>query len=103
DFKMINNRKCYKATTIYQVKYGKKEFTHPVVAWYSPELPFNFGPQGYGNLPGLILELQIRNATFTAYEIETDLNQEIDFSTLLKNVKIISELERDIMISEFLN
>lgn len=32
-----------------------------VVAWFSPQIPVSAGPDGYGGLPGLILELDIDN------------------------------------------
>lgn len=37
--------------------------TNNVVAWFSPQIPFSAGPKGYGQLPGLILKLDINNGS----------------------------------------
>jgi GLPGLI family protein len=70
--KLIDGYECYKATNEYIVINSKGEFRHPVVAWYSPKLPYSFGPAGYGGLPGLILELQVRNNVFVVEKIILD-------------------------------
>jgi GLPGLI family protein len=51
--KIIDSYLCYKATYNHSVK----SMQGLVTAWYCPELPFSFGPKGYGGLPGLIVEL----------------------------------------------
>lgn len=52
----------------------------PVIAWFTPELPFSFGPQNYGGLPGLILELQTQHELFSVTNIE--LNTEVEIPPL---------------------
>lgn len=87
--KMIDNYLCFKATNINRVENGAGVFNHPVTAWYCPKLPYSYGPKGYGGLPGLILELQVRNATYGAKRI--DLNTSLNFdATFLMNIKTIS-------------
>ncbi len=51
--KYIDKYLCYKAIMTHSVKSRKGT----VIAWYCPEIPYSFGPKGYGGLPGLILEL----------------------------------------------
>lgn len=68
--KYIDSYLCYKATSEQIVVNSEGTFKHPVVAWYCPTIPFNFGPKGYQGLPGLILELQVRNITWGATKIE---------------------------------
>lgn len=97
--KIIENFKCYKATNIYEVNNGVKTFKHPVTAWYCPEIPINFGPNGYGNLPGLILELQVRNHVYGAKKISFDNKEKISFDK--KNVTIIDEKELQEKIKKF--
>ena len=36
-----------------------------VIAWFTPQIPVSAGPSGFGQLPGMILELDIDNATRT--------------------------------------
>ncbi|WJS93693.1 GLPGLI family protein [Flavobacterium johnsoniae] len=90
--KMIDNYLCYKATNIYRVTYGDKAFNHAVTAWYCPKLPYPYGPIGYGNLPGLILELQVRNAVFGAKSIKLKSDEDFDIKSLEK-IKVLSEKE----------
>lgn len=92
--KLIDNYLCYKATNIYKVEYGAKVFNHPVTAWYCPALPYSYGPIGYGNLPGLILELQVRNAVFGVKNINLQSEQDFDIKVLNK-IKILSRKEME--------
>lgn len=88
--KKIDNYTCYKATSEYIVINGKGEFHHPVIAWFCPELPYSFGPAGYGGLPGLILELQEWNNVFGAIKIEfKSLDEPIILPT--KGIKIAEQ------------
>ena len=88
--KKIDNYTCYKATSEYIVINGKGEFHHPVIAWFCPELPYSFGPAGYGGLPGLILELQEWNNVFGAIKIEfKSLDEPIILPT--KGIKISNQ------------
>ena len=97
--KKIDNYTCYKATTIYKVDNAEKVFYHPVVAWFCPELPYSYGPKGYGNLPGLILELQIRNSNFGVKSISKTKKIDLKLKTL-KNIKILTEEEFDKKLDE---
>jgi GLPGLI family protein len=89
--KEINGFLCYKATSVNRIEYGEKVFNHPVTAWYCPTLPYNFGPNGYSGLPGLILELQVRNVVYGACKIE--LNSTETFKIETKKMKILNEKE----------
>ena len=66
--KTILGYTCYKAT-------HNREGMNPVIvtAWYSPEIPYQFGPKGYSRLPGLILEIVLGGkTTYTADTINWD-------------------------------
>lgn len=70
--KEIQGFKCFKAVSSYEVDRGKnfKKLTFPLIAWFTPEIPFSCGPFAYDNLPGVILEIQIRNITYGAKSID---------------------------------
>src|SRR5699024_11197932 len=59
-----------KATATVNLNYKKKKGV--LTAWFTPDLPFQFGPIGYAGLPGLILELSIRGITYYADDIQLD-------------------------------
>lgn len=97
--KIIDGYKCYKATSEYVVINSVGEFRHPVIAWYCPEIPLPFGPNGYGGLPGLILQLQVRNVTFGVENI--DFNSDENFEINKKSMKILSEEEYKKALNKF--
>lgn len=70
--KTIAGFKCTKASAVvYKDSSSQKEIK--VIAWFAPELPFQFGPMEYSGLPGLILGLESRNNFyFYADEIKLD-------------------------------
>lgn len=98
--KLIDNYLCYKATNIYKVSNDTKTFLHPVTAWYCPQIPYRYGPNGYSNLPGLILELQVRNVVYGAKVIKLD--SELDFDLkFLDKIKILRGKELDDAYEKF--
>lgn len=89
--KIIDGYKCYLAKT---------KFAHlDVYAWYCPSIPFSTGPRDYGNLPGLILELQVGKLYFEAKKIGFDNNLVVNYD--LNKIKTISESEMDKIVNEF--
>jgi GLPGLI family protein len=85
--KNIGAYKVFKAET--QEVYNdntKQERTRLVTAWYCPDLPYFFGPLGYFDLPGLILELHKSGHKFIAEEININPqefnNLELPVSTI---------------------
>lgn len=68
--KYIGDFLCIKATKEDTLKRGEKTVVKPAIAWFCPELPIPYGPLNYGNLPGLIMELQTDRAIFGLLTIE---------------------------------
>jgi GLPGLI family protein len=90
--KKIDKYLCYKAILSQENK--------KITAWFSPDIPFRFGPAGYGNLPGLILELSFENdlssIVYFASHLDFDKNK---IQTIEKpnGGKVIGKLEYDKM------
>lgn len=67
--KKVGKYICYKATTIKTTEGRNGKIEKKITAWYSPQIPYNFGPKDYNGLPGLILQLQEDNLLITAKKI----------------------------------
>lgn len=62
--KTINGRLCVKAT-LKKVAATGRDKNYVVVAWFTPEIPFTFGPIGYYGLPGAIVRLETPSLFYT--------------------------------------
>lgn len=104
DTKTIGDYTCFKATTFYTTTNPEgKVFKHDFTAWYTPQLPYKFGPAGYGNLPGLIIELQGERMTYGVKKIQFyDEGKESKENKIpeLKNKKLITEEEFEKLAAE---
>lgn len=69
EIKEIQGLKCVKAIGTRIADEGDRKFTYEIVAWFCPEIASSAGPMGYGDLPGLILELHENNVVFGAKKI----------------------------------
>ncbi|MDN3674890.1 GLPGLI family protein [Flavobacterium branchiarum] len=87
--KLINGYKCYKAITERKIWLKKTDNVAKVIAWYCPTIPMNFGPKGFGGLPGLILELQDDKMIYLASRIEISKKLKIKINKI--EGKIISQ------------
>lgn len=68
--KEIDKHICLKAQLNYNSYSVGLVFSRQVIAWYCPEIPFSFGPNGYGGLPGLIVQLQTEDAVIGLEKLE---------------------------------
>lgn len=100
--KMIDNYKCYKATNVFIVESPNKTFHHPVVAWFCPDLPYSFGPNGCSGLPRLILELQERFVVYGVRKIDFNTNQSFNIIEM-KGVKTMKQKDVDDLLEKRMN
>lgn len=101
--KMIGDYLCFKATTFRTVTTPKgKVIKYDYTAWYSPQLPYKFGPAGYGNLPGLIIELQGEGFTYGVKKIQfyEDAEKKENEMPYLRKLKLISDEEFEALAAE---
>lgn len=73
--KMILNYPCQEAVL--------QDTSKKVVAWFTPAIPVSTGPNGYANLPGIILSVDVDNGKRTIVATKSDL-KEFDQSILKK-------------------
>ncbi len=99
DKRIINGFECKKAV----IKEGKDNYSK-VVAWYCPKIPFRFGPRGFNNLPGLIIELIITNRNkviFTLSKLEINKDK-IIIEKPIKGKKVtkdeFNQIGKDLML-----
>lgn len=100
--KKIGGYKCYQAIATEEL-YSRQGFTYckKVIAWFTPEIPLNFGPKYYNGLPGLILEIDRDKFTLRATKI--NLNPEkkdLKIKKLNKDDQIITQEEAHNRIKE---
>ena len=67
---VINNLTCYKATTRIELNGRRGKFYKDIVAWYTINIPVPIGPDGFGGLPGLIIQLENDKITTTLTKVE---------------------------------
>ncbi len=87
EVKIIANYKCHKATTNFR---GRK-----YVAWYTTDIPVNFGPWKFKGLPGLILEV-----TDKSKEVLIQLTN-LSLNVKKNNVKSKNGEENQVVYSNF--
>lgn len=107
-FKLVNETKiiggytCYKATTTETVYFSKfnigiEDKVNQITAWYTNQIPSQFGPLNFFGLPGLILELQFSNVTYSAIELKLS-NKPIKISKPAKGKKMKFEEYEKLMV-----
>lgn len=99
EIKEIEGYLCMKAETKDTIK------NQTIHAWFSDAIAFNGGPEGYGGLPGMILELDINDGdaviTATKVDLETPL-EKLPIPKKMKGKKVDTAKLND-MIAEFID
>ncbi|NHN26355.1 GLPGLI family protein [Flavobacterium jejuense] len=72
--KLIDGKKCYKATTTKKITLKSRVKEYEVIAWFYSDIPTSFGPKGFNGLPGLIIELIDDKVTLVAKNIKKGVN-----------------------------
>jgi GLPGLI family protein len=100
----IDNYICYKATTTRIIENSEGKHKLAITAWYAPEISLPFGPDGYGGLPGLILQLN-NNGTITSLKkiVFFNENEDIDISFSVKGKKVSEEEFNRIVSKQYTN
>jgi GLPGLI family protein len=91
--KQIAGYVCQKAVTM--------DDTVQVEGWFCPQIPVSAGPNGYGQLPGLILELAVDKGR-TVYTADSIALQAVDMAQFEapKGGKVVTRTEYDQIVKE---
>ena len=68
-----------------------KDTSKQIVAWFTPQIPVNCGPEGYGDLPGLIVLLVYNNGKSTIALEKIEFKEIDDIPKPEKGEKISQE------------
>ncbi|WP_066222284.1 GLPGLI family protein [Formosa haliotis] len=98
----IDRYTCYKATATKTLETVEGPQKTQITAWYSPELPLSYGPDGYGQLPGLILQLEHNGVISTLKRLKFEANNPVTIDPPTKG-KSISETDFNEMIKNAFN
>ncbi len=74
-----------------QVAEDPEPKTETITAWYTPMIPASHGPDQFGGLPGLILELSTNNTTMLCTKVVLNPKEEITIEIPEKGKKVTRE------------
>ena len=71
--------------------------TTKVTAWYSPQIPISQGPLEYWGLPGLILEVNVRNTTMLCSKIVMNPDEKLKIEVAQKGKEVTKKEYKSII------
>jgi len=69
----------------------EKPKTEEIVAWYTPMIPASHGPDEFGGLPGLILELSTSNTTILCTKVVLNPKEPVNIEAPVKGKEVSRE------------
>ena len=72
-----------------------------VVAWFTPDIPLQFGPKNYNGLPGLILQIDKEKFSILATQVILNPDEKIEIEAVKKDEKIPSRQEAYQIANEY--
>ena len=89
--KNIGKYECYKAVSEFEGEVNGKKIKTKKVAWYTQQIPVSNGPDFYGGLPGLILEINDGKRTILCTEIQLNPKKKLTINAPTQGKKISRE------------
>ena len=74
--------------------------TETIIAWYTPMIPASHGPDEFGGLPGLILELNTSNTTILCTKVVLNPKEEIVIEAPEKGKEVTKKEYNEIIIEK---
>ncbi|RXG29174.1 GLPGLI family protein [Leeuwenhoekiella marinoflava] len=92
---------AYQAQGYKMVEGSKGIVKRDFIAWYTPEIPVQYGPYLYSGLPGLILEVQVgEDLVFKATDITINGDEAVEIN--IPKYKIITQEEANAKYKSYL-
>lgn len=94
DWKLLNKQEkigkyvCNLAERDYEYQSRKGKTKVKQIVWYTPEIPFPFGPGEFVGFPGVVLKVKSGTIVYNAKIIQLNIKERIDLKTLKKGQKI---------------
>jgi len=106
NWKMLNDMKEIAGHICMNASYTDTIKDNDIVAWFALDLPISIGPERFGGLPGMILEIDINNGAMviTAEEIiEYESDTIIEKPTHKKRIRQINEDEYNQLLIDYMD
>ena len=93
---VIDGYHCVKTIGKSKKLYAKSNDYHTYEAWFSPELPYAYGPSKFSGLPGLVIHgIEDGNKVFQLEKITSDISIQMDDFALIEakemNIQTIAQ------------
>ena len=89
EWKLTNEQRTILGYTCMKAVTGPD--TLQTIAWFTPQIPVSVGPGTYGQLPGLILEVERDNITIKATEVLAEIDKPEVMEAPTKGKKVTQE------------
>jgi GLPGLI family protein len=103
--KKIGKYTCRQAKTTEKIYSRDGYFLYNnIIAWFAPDIPISFGPKNYNGLPGLILQIDYKEFTLTAIQINLNIREkDLEIKRVDDIDKLVSEKESHKRIEEVMS
>lgn len=84
----IGKYTCFVAEREHEYQSRKGKIIIKQIVWYTPEIPFPFGPGEFVGFPGVVLKVKSGTIVYNAKTIQLNIKEEIDLETPKEGQKI---------------
>lgn len=94
NWKLLNKQEkigeytCFVAEREYEYQSRKGKTMIKQTVWYTPEIPFPFGPGEFVGFPGVVLKVKSGTIVYNAKTVQLNIKEKIDLETPKEGLKI---------------